>query len=426
MKRREFIKTSSKGVALTAIGLSGSSLITSCVSKSSTNKNISAIIPLPIQVVIDDVGWWSGKDGTVNQEPYRTGINRNHVVADYQAIINLGKALGIRPQAATILCEWDRKNILKDVPHSNWMGKNWDNSKWVGSWLEEATDIIKSNQEHFELSLHGLAHEWWEDGKVSRAEWAEEMSGIMCAKDIVEQHLDAFGEILNQNNLGSLFPKSYIPTNFCHTFGVSEGHDISMAQILKNRGFTYINTAYEWRFHGIEKVKHGLFGVDSGVLTVDRGHDLLGWNTIGQKPTGKIKGATCGMHWANILHTNPKQNSEIVDGWVKVLSPYNDKQETMLAKNSLEFQKQLTHHITTKVEVAENEIKLDFNDTNKLGTIVANNEFFVKIKSENELSFSSDNIDIVSVSTKKIEGDNIYKLGLKKGDIPKASITIKT
>ncbi len=425
MKRREFIKTSSKGLALSTLGLSGSSFLASCTHKNFSNKNISAIIPLPIQVIIDDVGWWSGKDETVNQGPYRTGINRNHVVADYQAVIDLGKALGIRPQAATILCEWDRKNILKDVPHSNWMGKNWDNSKWVGPWLEEAADLIKSNQEHFELSLHGLAHEWWEDGKVSRAEWAEEMSGIMRPKEIVEQHLDAFGEILNQNNLGSLFPKSFIPTNFCHTFGVSEGRNISMAQILKSRGFTYINTDFQWRFHGIENVQHGLFGVDSGVLTVDRGHDLLDWNIIGKIPSGKIEGATCGMHWANILHPNPEQNSEIVDGWVKLLSPYNNKLETMLAKNSLEFQKQLAHHVTTKVEVDSNEIKFDFNETNKLGTIVTNNEFFIKVLSANKLSFSSESIDIVTVSTKKTEKGTIYKLALKKGNVAKASITMK-
>jgi len=77
---------------------------------------------MPIQVVIDDVGWWSGKNGSKWQEPYRTGIDRNHTPADYQAIVSLGKALGIRPQAVMVIGEWDRKNILKDVPHSTWMG----------------------------------------------------------------------------------------------------------------------------------------------------------------------------------------------------------------------------------------------------------------------------------------------------------------
>ena len=104
---------------------------------------------MPIQVVIDDVGWWSGEDGSKKQEPYRTGINRNHVPADYRAIVELGKSLGIRPQAAMVLCEWDKENILRQLPTSTWMGEKWDNSKWVGPWMEEAAEIIRNNRELF-------------------------------------------------------------------------------------------------------------------------------------------------------------------------------------------------------------------------------------------------------------------------------------
>ena len=125
MKRRDFIKTTSKGVALAAISSSGMGVLSSCVNPKSSN-SISVYIPLPIQVVIDDVGWWSGKDGEAENQPYRTGINRNHVLADYEAVVELGKSLGIRPQAATILCEWDRGNILRK-------GKIfWEKGKYFG------------------------------------------------------------------------------------------------------------------------------------------------------------------------------------------------------------------------------------------------------------------------------------------------------
>ena len=146
MNRREFTKKSIKGLAISATAATSGSLLAACDTKKSTIK-LSACIPLPIQVVIDDVGWWSGKDGSLYQEPYRTGINRNHVIADYKAIIDLGKALGIRPQAATVLGEWDRENILRNVPHSTWMGEKWDNSKWVGPWLEATAvfDFYKSD-----------------------------------------------------------------------------------------------------------------------------------------------------------------------------------------------------------------------------------------------------------------------------------------
>jgi hypothetical protein len=108
-----------------------------------------ACIPLPIQVVIDDVGWWSGRDGHELGEPYRTGIGRDHVAADYQAIADLGKSLNIRPQAAMVLCEWDRENILRDVPSATWMGRAWDNRKWAHAPMAEAARIISDNQEYF-------------------------------------------------------------------------------------------------------------------------------------------------------------------------------------------------------------------------------------------------------------------------------------
>ena len=109
--RREFISETVK----VAVGLTVGRTITQSsksISKSQMGR-INAFVPMPIQVVIDDVGWWSGENGTKRQEPFRTGINRNHVPADYRAIVDLGVKLGVRPQAATILCEWDRKNILR-------------------------------------------------------------------------------------------------------------------------------------------------------------------------------------------------------------------------------------------------------------------------------------------------------------------------
>jgi hypothetical protein len=61
---------------------------------------LQANVPIAIQVVIDDVGWWSGTDDHASGGPYRTGMPRNHTIEDYTAIIELGRRLSIRPQAA--------------------------------------------------------------------------------------------------------------------------------------------------------------------------------------------------------------------------------------------------------------------------------------------------------------------------------------
>ncbi len=422
MLRREFLIKSAKGLATAGIGAASGGLLSACGDKISSDIRLDTFIPLPIQVVIDDVGWWSGKDGSQYNEPYRTGINRNHVLADYQAIIDLGKALSIRPQSAMVLGEWDKQNILRKVPHSTWMGKKWDNSKWVGPWLEEVADLIDHNLQYFEITMHGLCHEWWTNGKFTRAEWADER-GVMRPKEILEQHLDAYAEIMHQNNLGTI-PKSFVPNAFRHGFGITEGNDTSMAELLRSRGFTYINTPFASMLNK-EAVQNDAFGVDSGVMTVDRGNDILNWNVIGVLPEGHIEGSTCGLHWPNLLHENAERNSEIVQGWVKLLTQYNEKPETMLAENSQFFQKQLAHHMLTKIEIKVGDILLDFSNTNKLETVLPNDEITVKVQSDKEIIFSADDISIHSITSKKGQDSILYSLNLDMENQRNASISIK-
>lgn len=422
VNRRNFIKKSIQGTAAITGGLTMVNL-NALAGKRTESGGVTAVIPMPIQVVIDDVGWWSGKDGSKYQQPYRTGIARNHVPADYQAIVVLGKALGIRPQAATVLGEWDRENILRNVPHSNWMGAQWDNSKWVGPWLEEAAHIINSNREHFEITLHGLCHEWWTNGKFTRAEWADN-DGIMRPEEDVEKHLNAFAEIMRQNHLGEL-PVSFVPTAFRHSFGVTPGNDVSIAEILRKRGFTYINTPYVI-MRNKERVQYDVFGIDSGIMTVDRGEDLLHWDTIGKMPSGEIKGPTCGMHWPNLLHEDPERNLEIVESWVELLLSHDDRPDRMLAKNSVIFQKQLVHHQVTKIERNGNTIVLDFSDADKVGNNpLPNDELTVKVISKEKLDFSSEKIRILLISYKQNENEILYTLNLKRGKSTKAVIAFE-
>ena len=425
MKRRCFLK--SAATVATSVAVVGPIKAAYVIPFGNTNAsgNVTVKIPLPIQVVIDDVGWWSGKDGSANQEPFRTGIARNHVPEDYQAIVSLGKALGIRPQAAMILCEWDRENILKKLPESTWMGEKWDNSKWIGPWYDQAASIINNNKEHIEISMHGIGHEWWVNGIASRAEWADD-DGIMRPEKDVRNHIDAFAEILHQNKLGEL-PTSFVPANFAHSFGVTKGNKHSMAQIIKEYGFSYINTTFNYNFHRSERVQYGSFGVDSGILTVDRGTDLLRYNEISTQPSGEIIGSTCGLHWPNLLHKNPERNQEIVDGWVKVLTPYQNRQETMLARNSLEFQQQIVHHKFTKAKVHDDEIHIDMTDTKAINTIIQNQELTIKVSSDHTLNFTSDSIAIQSISTVQQEiGEYsiIYTLKVKMTDKAKAVLSL--
>ncbi len=407
MKRRDFLRQTAQITA----GLAVAGGLACKGRRKMEGRGISAVIPMPIQIVIDDVGWWSGEDGSARQEPYRTGIKRNHVPADYQAIVDLGKGLGVRPQAATILCEWDRKNILRELPTSTWMREKWDNRKWVGPWLEEAADIIRSNKSHYELTLHGIGHEYWADRNFTRAEWADK-TGRMRPLDQVELHLDYYARLMEQNQLGP-FPKSFIPTAFLHGFGPTEGHPTSLAEVIKKRGISYINTPFSTMANA-QAVQFGVFGIDAGVMTVDRGEDLFDWNIIGGRPAAKISGPTCGMHWPNLLHEDPARNSEIVAGWVKYLASYNDGMETLLAPDSAFFQQQLAHRVCMGVTLNGKFIDLDFSKIRPVPDQTAGPRFILKISSASRLRLKTENIKRLADSLIMEKESFLYTITLER------------
>ena len=409
--RRDFMKGTVRVAAGFTAGLAAAGRTASGSGQQPNARGVTAVIPMPIQVVIDDVGWWSGHDGSKQQEPYRTGIPRDHVPADYEAIARLGRLLGIRPQAAMILCEWDRNNILRKLPTSTWMGANWDNSKWVGPWLEEAADIIRSNSEHFEMTMHGVGHEYWTDGKFTRAEWADS-NGTMRPVDQVEAHLDNFEALLNQNKLGPL-PVSFVPTAFLHGFGPTGGHTMSLAEILGRRGIVYINTPFE-SMQNRAAVSHGVFGFDAGVITIDRGQDLMDWSDIGKTPAGQLQGPTCGLHWPNLLHTDPERNAETVDGWVRFLQPFNRAMGTLLAANSESFRTQLVHHVCTRLTLMDDGIRLDFAKVDSLPRPPVQHELILKLRSPRALNFTSDTINVTPDPPTETEGSHQYTLKLSR------------
>lgn len=420
--RRAFLKNGVAASAGILTGMGSMDLLASPVTGKGEVNNFQATIPLPVQVVIDDVGWWSGHDGSKQQEPFRTGIDRNHVPADYTAIVELAKALGIRPQAAIVLCEWDKENILRQLPTATWMGKDWDNSRWVGQWMEEAAGIIRENRQYMELTLHGVGHEYWENGRFTRAEWADE-NGWMRPGEQVEKHLDFFEKIMRQHQLGS-FPDSFVPTAFLHGFGPTPGQDMSMAEILSKRGIKYINTPFH-NMYNADAVSNTYFGFDSGVLTIDRGHDLLPWNATGIPPSGRLKGPTCGMHWANLIHPDPDRNSEIVQSWVEFLMPYRNSPGTMLAPDSVSFQNQLLYHESAEVAQKGNNIQFDFRKTDGFQDDKLTNTFTLKIQNRSDIHVASDSLKIVSQSSERSGGYVVSTLKLERvPDAKTASLRI--
>ncbi len=324
-------------------------------------QDLDVCIPLPLQIVLDDVGWWSGSNDSRQNGPYRTGISRRHVPADYLAVAELGRRLDMRPQAAMVLCEWDRENILKNVPSATWMGKNWDNRVNVGPQLDEAAEIIRSNNRHFEFTLHGLGHEFWHrDGTFSRAEWADD-AGLRSETEI-KLHLDYFYRIMEMNKLGG-FPKSFVPCAFKYTFGGNN----TLTRLLREAGIEYVSTPLD-SMKTFETPQFKLFGIDASLFVVDRGTEPgVAWYAIGgEAPEKMIEGCICGLHWPNILHENPEQNLEVVERWVEYFEAHNKVFTKILARDTFHHRAQLAYCNLADLQVKEEALILDFSRFFKL------------------------------------------------------------
>ncbi|MBA2479338.1 MAG: hypothetical protein H0V44_01650 [Planctomycetes bacterium] len=369
---------------------------------------VVADIPMPVQIVIDDVGWWSGRNGSADNEPYRTGIARDHVPADYTAIADLGRRLNMRPQAAMILSEWDTDKILRAIPTATRDGAAWDNSHRVGPWMDQAADIIRTNGDHLELTLHGIGHEYWGGNapgqtptRFTRAEW-HDTAGNMRSRAEVLARLDAFARILDQHHLGT-FPTSFVPCAFMHRFGSG------LADILREHGIDFISTPF-YSIVGLPQPRWRWFDYDGETMTVDRPHDRFDWHQIGPTPSGDLTHPIVGMHWPHVLHVDPARNGETVDGWVHFLSAHGRSPRTMLARDTGEFRTQLAHHLCTARTVRDHGIDLDYSGFDRLPRTHLSRRLVVKVAADTPLSFTSTDSNVDLVARDQVDGRAVHTL----------------
>jgi len=353
-------------------------------------------IPIALQLAIDDAGWWSGKDGREYGEPARTGIQRDHVPEDYEAIAMLGKKLAMKPQMAMCLCEWDKENILRDLPDSTWMGKEWDNSRWVGPWLEKAADIIRSNAAHLEFTMHGIGHCYWnKEKKMEVLEWFDQLKMSSRPKNELDAHIEFYFRIIEQHNFGSINLETFVAPGSLYGFG---DDDDGQTMALKQHGIKYISTDFS-NMKQNRPVDDDFFGIDHGIMIVDRKGNYVPWPAIDCDPLEPIgTKPILGLHWPNILNSDFHRNEEIVDRWVALLKKHNDNLNTMLAADTQMCWTQLAYNRGTDIHIDDRTISLDFSRLIELSPQFLSDCFIMKIESEKAIRIVSRDAEIVSLS----------------------------
>jgi len=270
-------------------------------------------LPKPLFVVVEDAGWWEGADGSGRNEPYRNAFCRRHCVEDYQALLQLAQRLRMRIAVGMVLGEWDRTDFLRNVPGATWMGAAWSNRANRGRQLEEAAAFLRDHRDSLEIALHGVGHEFWRDGRMERTEF-HDPDCRMRSPELVKSHLRAFGVLMEQNGLGE-YPRLFIPPGLYHSFG--DGGR-SMQAILHDFGVEFVTTRFS-RARQYQPPIHESLTWECGVGLLERGVSPVPWDVPAAMPAWNDPGSVMALHWGNLLHPDPRQSGEVVEGWAEML-----------------------------------------------------------------------------------------------------------
>jgi hypothetical protein len=310
-------------------------------------------LPMPIFLVVEDVGWWQGTDGSANNEPYRNGFTRRHCLEDYRALARLAKRLKMRIALGMVLGEWDRSNLLKDVAGATWMGDSWDNRINQGPWLDEAALFLRENQDWLEIACHGLCHEFWRDGRMERSEFHDPI-GRMRPPNIIKSHLDAFAKILEEYKLPG-FPRIFLPPALLHSFG--NGRD-SMQTILYDYGVRYVVTRFS-KARRYSEPLHEKLTWECGVGLLERGLAPVPWHEAAASPSWDFSNSILPLHWSNLLHPDPAKSFTVVDRWAEMLEKQANSMDYVLAPDFTSCWSQAAVFNLAKLTAGEGKITVD-------------------------------------------------------------------
>jgi len=336
-------------------------------------EEIKITIPMPLLVSIEDVGWWSGKDGSNFNQPFRTGMHRDHVPEDYIALAALGKGLDMRVLAGFVLCEWDKADILKKLPSSTWMGEKWTMLGKKNEQKERAAWIIKEERKYIELGLHGVGHEFWIDNKMERTEFHNDMCE-MRDRDEIRKHIVYFFKLMDQYNL-DFRPQTFIPPALKHSFG---NHDEGFQKILSEFGIRYVTLIFN-KARIYSRPQTNKIAWENNVLLVERGESDVKWNVAVCEPEFKFDRPVMALHWANILHPDPKKNLIVVDNWIKYIKEKSEKKDILLTRDTESCFTQYLHKVMSKVEKTGEQFSIDVSWIKKVPANLLNRSLFLKV-----------------------------------------------
>lgn len=320
-------------------------------------------IPTAIQLVMDDVGWFYGRNERELGGPTRTGISRQHTLEDYIVIEELGRAINQKINAMLVIGEWDHKHILKDVPYATPKGKEWSGSFWFEP--EKARDIrdFLNSSSYIELGYHGLLHDAWSAdgeflcGKEFVVPRGYQKGNPLCLapEEIIRMHFDAFLEIYNDWGFSHELRTFAAPGGPVETWKTTEFSDI-----LKDYGIKF------WHNNSIVGCS-----VRSGIILNPKAIEICPWEVYDLDPLTlpvypAERAGILGSHWANYLRFNPQRNCDRISDW-KIFFNRLSEEFGMIISRDIKFAHyQQLYRAYSKVSSDRNLIRIDLSEARRI------------------------------------------------------------
>jgi hypothetical protein len=306
---------------------------------------IAMNVPKPMAIDIDDLGWKEGWDLHESGGPYRLGLPRGRrmTLQDYEVVVYISKAVGVRIKSLFIMSEFDRSNICARYPTTNEKGAHWDNSALVSDSDFVVMNYVKENAAHIEFGLHGVRHEFWDaqTRESSRAEWADNQK--RRPYDVLWGHMECFKKLIDQYGID--FPKSVRTAAANYYYSPNDPEDTGA--LMRAWGVKHASLPPDREY----VTDHGLM-----VLLRSGG---VAWDAVNSAPNTYPETEFMTSHWTNFVDLDPAHNHEAGDKWITWFNKVKDDPNRYTAKNTAQLHSQFLYRKFSQISVTGNTVLVD-------------------------------------------------------------------
>ena len=356
---------------------------------------MNAIIPIAVQINLDDVGWHDGTDLRYKGQASRSGIPRRHEPEDYLVLEKIGAALNTRIVCPLCLGDWDKDNYLRGEVGITHDPYGWNRAEEIDMPYARACFDALESSEHIEYAIHGLLHgRYREDGSlITEREYFDPIFGD--DGKLKESRLD-YADFKRRL---SLFDKIYDSWGFSQkirTFaspcgvGFAPVDDVKLAaEHLSSRGVRY------WSNSGF--TFDGKLAVFSDLVCIKGMGGLYGgrvipWDAYDFDPTvldhiyleesHAASSIFCG-HLTNFIKLDPSKNYDLVEPWVGYFKRESERLGFMLSRDIAFATNQRFYSLYARIEETDNAITVDTKDVTRHAPSYHERVFYISISNGN-------------------------------------------